>query len=72
MKDDQVLAVGIPFVERDEIHGHRIPVGHVCVQVLAANAGARAPVSFRNDVEDDLILSVGCFYALPRKDLMPC
>ncbi len=50
VKDDQVLAVGIPFVEREVIHGHRIPVGHVCVQVLAANAGARAPVSFRNDV----------------------
>eukprot|EP00794_Sanderia_malayensis_P004254 gene4254-4820_t len=65
----QCLAVGVPFFERDVLHGNPIPPGHVCVQVLAVNGEVPAPVTFDDNIEENRFLHKNCFYALPRENL---
>ena len=69
LKDGQCVAVGIPFFERKFIHGNPIPANHICVQILAVTKRTRAPFVLGMNVEENLELSIGCFYAIPREDL---
>ena len=60
LKDGQCVAVGIPFFERNFIHGYPIPANHICVQILAVTKRTRAPFVLGMNVEGNLELSIGC------------
>eukprot|EP00794_Sanderia_malayensis_P012582 gene12582-13870_t len=65
----QCLAVGVPFFERDVLHGNPIPPGHVCVQVLAVNGEVPAPVTFDDNIEENLKYNAFLDGKLTLKDI---
>ena len=46
------------------LHGHRIPSGHICVQLTKSSPDVPAPVLL-GDPDENTVLQTGGFFALP-------
>ena len=62
------VACGWEQPGRTHLHGHRVPPGHVCVQLTQAHPNLPAPVILGDPTENSILRS-GEFFALPTARL---